>query len=631
MRARGTAVLCHVRRDLRHGSSRGRNRHATVDRRPARRRRAPGASRRLRRALRAARRRSRLPRRVPLRLRHVGDAARRARLRAAHADRGARDARGSVVRRGAVPGDRRHRHRLRRRRSTSSARWRSCSAWAPRAASSRTRSGRSAAATWRASASSPLEEYLPKLRGRAARARRAPRFTSPRAPTPAPSPGSTRPSGAPARSPRRAPTRVFVEAPESVDEMDARARGRARARAAGREHGRAGEDAAAHRRASSRAAGYRADRRAGGRRCWRRPTRCARLYACAARATAARARMTARMLRASRELNTLPRPRRADATSADVTRALAIAVRLPSCPRRHPREPPPRTPPREAPDADAFRYRDERLTLSRLGRARRSAGRRRSRRAACGRGDVVALLLPSTPLYLVAYLGAARIGAVTTGINVRYRRTEIGHVLARAGARLLLGASRAGTTPTSASMVEALDPSRPSCVWLDADRDHRRHRASVERIAAGAGGAAGRRASRPTTPVAIVFTSGTTGAPKGAWYAHREPAGAGRDRGPPASRPAGRAAKHLAAGLSFAHVGTMARIAIQIGTRGASLIHDTFDPAAVLEVDRARAPHPPRRHPDAGHHAARPPRPPAARPVARSRSCCSAARRRRPR
>ena len=34
----------------------------------------------------------------------------------------------------------------------------------------------------------------------------------------------------------------------------------------------------------------------------------------------------------------------------------------------------------------------------------------------------------------------------------------------------------------------------------------------------------------------------------------------------------------------------MARIAIQIGTRGASLIHDTFDPAAVLEADRARAP-----------------------------------------
>src|SRR4030095_11568399 len=36
----------------------------------------------------------------------------------------------------------------------------------------------------------------------------------------------------------------------------------------------------------------------------------------------------------------------------------------------------------------------------------------------------------------------------------------------------------------------------------------------------------------------------------------------------------------------------MARIAVQIGTRGASLVHDTFDPAAVLEdVERERLTH----------------------------------------
>src|SRR5262249_5190298 len=35
---------------------------------------------------------------------------------------------------------------------------------------------------------------------------------------------------------------------------------------------------------------------------------------------------------------------------------------------------------------------------------------------------------------------------------------------------------------------------------------------------------------------------------------------------------------------SFAHIGTMVRIAIQIANRGTSIVHDTFDPAAVLEV-----------------------------------------------
>jgi acyl-CoA synthetase (AMP-forming)/AMP-acid ligase II len=81
-----------------------------------------------------------------------------------------------------------------------------------------------------------------------------------------------------------------------------------------------------------------------------------------------------------------------------------------------------------APDADAFRYRDERLTYGDwLALSARLAGGLAAR--GIGRGDVVALLLPSTPLYHVAYQAAARLGAVTTGINVRYRRIEIGHVL----------------------------------------------------------------------------------------------------------------------------------------------------------------------------------------------------------
>ncbi|TMA36640.1 MAG: long-chain fatty acid--CoA ligase, partial [Deltaproteobacteria bacterium] len=78
---------------------------------------------------------------------------------------------------------------------------------------------------------------------------------------------------------------------------------------------------------------------------------------------------------------------------------------------------------REAPEAEAFRYRSERLTYrdwdtlaDRLAAAFRRHG--------VGQGHVVALLLPSTPLYLIAYLAAAGLGAVTTGLNVRYRRSE---------------------------------------------------------------------------------------------------------------------------------------------------------------------------------------------------------------
>jgi acyl-CoA synthetase (AMP-forming)/AMP-acid ligase II len=239
----------------------------------------------------------------------------------------------------------------------------------------------------------------------------------------------------------------------------------------------------------------------------------------------------------------------------------------------------------QEPDADAFRYRDERLTYrdwdalaDRMAAGLSARGVRR--------GDVVALLLPSTPLYLIAYLGAARLGAVTTGINVRYRRTEIGHVLGRARARLLLGVARWHDADFR-TMVGDIE-GRPDCAWLEPDELTASTVASVERFAAGSAAPPAVTVS-PDDAAAIVFTSGTTGAPKGAWYAHRSLLAlaeiearrhAPRPDGPPL---------HLVAGLSFAHVGSMARIAVQIGNRGASLIHDTFDPAAVLEaVERER-------------------------------------------
>jgi acyl-CoA synthetase (AMP-forming)/AMP-acid ligase II len=242
----------------------------------------------------------------------------------------------------------------------------------------------------------------------------------------------------------------------------------------------------------------------------------------------------------------------------------------------------------EAPDAEALRYRAERLSYrawdtlaDRLAAGLWARGVRS--------GDVVALLLPSTPLYPVAYLAAARLGAVTTGINVRYRRTEIGHVMARAASRLVLGVTRWHDADFRA-IAASLDPP-PDCAWLDAEEITGGTAACVERLAAGAPAAPVAPVS-PEAPAAIVFTSGTTGAPKGAWYAHRSLLAladiearrhTGREGAPPL---------HLAAGLSFAHVGFMARIAVQLRTRGASLIHDTFDPAAVLEtVERERLTH----------------------------------------
>ncbi len=55
-------------------------------------------------------------------------------------------------------------------------------------------------------------------------------------------------------------------------------------------------------------------------------------------------------------------------------------------------------------------------------------------------GDVVALVLPPSGEYLVAYVAAAKLGAITAGVNDRLSPAERDAVLDTAGARLVLAA-----------------------------------------------------------------------------------------------------------------------------------------------------------------------------------------------
>jgi acyl-CoA synthetase (AMP-forming)/AMP-acid ligase II len=251
-----------------------------------------------------------------------------------------------------------------------------------------------------------------------------------------------------------------------------------------------------------------------------------------------------------------------------------------------------RTAARAAPDAEAFRYRDERLTYDDWDHlADRLAAAFAARGA--GPGSVVALLLPSTPFYLIAYLAAARLGAVTAGINARYRRTEIGHILRCSGAGLLVAVEtwhdadfRATVEPLRADLPELRD-----VIWIAGAQLRTSTRDAVYALA-GTTTTAPPACVAPDDPLTIVFTSGTTGIPKGAWYTHRNVLALAEIDTRRYADGVSLFQKHLAAGLSFAHIGTMARIGLQIGHLGAALIHDAFDPAAVLAaIERERLTH----------------------------------------
>jgi len=120
-------------------------------------------------------------------------------------------------------------------------------------------------------------------------------------------------------------------------------------------------------------------------------------------------------------------------------------------------------------------------------------------------GAVLALVLPPGPEYLLSYLAAAKLGAVTAGVNDRLSARERAAVLERAAPALVVGAP--GLTSDDYESIEIVD-------GTDA--------ATVLRELRVANEAPPHLPDDDERAVAIIFTSGTTGLPKGARYGNRQ-------------------------------------------------------------------------------------------------------------
>jgi len=162
-----------------------------------------------------------------------------------------------------------------------------------------------------------------------------------------------------------------------------------------------------------------------------------------------------------------------------------------------------------APDKTAIAFEGERLSYAAFAARIEQTATAMKQELGVGRGDRVAILSLNRPDYLVLLYACARLGAILVPLNWRLAVAEQLFILADAGAKVLvLEQAFAGILVELAQIAPGT-----SVVGLDFAPPRG---TTLEGLLAGSEGKGGNPDTDLSCPLLIVYTSGTTGRPKGA-------------------------------------------------------------------------------------------------------------------
>ncbi|MFH8715464.1 long-chain fatty acid--CoA ligase [Streptomyces zaomyceticus] len=157
-------------------------------------------------------------------------------------------------------------------------------------------------------------------------------------------------------------------------------------------------------------------------------------------------------------------------------------------------------------DGRTWTYRELHGRVLRLAHALRALG--------VARGDRIAYLGPNHPAFLETLFAAGTLGAVFVPLNTRLAAPELAYNLADSGTTVLVHAPEQAEAARAAA-AEAGVRHRIALVGPDEDGA-----LGYEGLLAGAGSGPLDEAVAPEDPCMIMYTSGTTGRPKGAVLSH---------------------------------------------------------------------------------------------------------------